>query len=96
MSRMKLNEKFEELKDDLKKLDELNEELENKNDMDMMGLEEEVDEEMEKAVILQEGDNEKASESQNKASQKMQEMSQMMANMAGAAGTSNSKRTWKR
>jgi hypothetical protein len=83
----KLNEEFEKVKEEMDKLEELNEELEEKNNMDMMGLEEEVSEEMEESSdSLEEGEKQDASESQKSASEKMQQMSQMMSAMAGAAG----------
>lgn len=80
----KLNEEFSEIKEDLEKLGELNEELEEKNDMDMMGLEEATEEDMENSSDeLEKGNNGDASDSQNDASEKMEQMAQMMEGMAG-------------
>jgi len=82
-----LNKEFEELQKELDELEKLNEELEEKNDMDMMGLEEQVEEEMKKSSeSLSKGQKGKAGESQKKASEKMQQMSQMMDAMAGGGG----------
>ncbi|NNK80123.1 MAG: DUF4175 domain-containing protein [Flavobacteriales bacterium] len=81
-----LKEEYKEIQDELEKLSELNEELEEKNDLDMMGLDEEVAEDMENSSdSIENGENQDASDSQQDASDKMQQMSQMMSAMSGSS-----------
>jgi hypothetical protein len=83
----KLNEEFDAVKEEMEELEELNEELEEKNEMDMMGLEEAVEEDMDdSSEQLESGDSEEAAESQESASEKMEQMAQMMEMMAGGGG----------
>lgn len=82
-----LNEEFEKVKEEMDELEKLNEELEEKNNMDMMGLEEQIQEEMkESSDALEKKQNSKASESQKSAAEKMEQMAQMMDAMAGGGG----------
>lgn len=83
-----LNKEFDEVQKEMDELEKLNEELEEKNNMDMMGLEEQIKEDMkESSDQLEKKQNSKASESQKSASEKMQQMSQMMDAMAGGGGS---------
>ena len=82
-----LNKEFEEVQKEMDELEKLNEELEEKNNMDMMGLEEQIKEDMkDSSDQLEKKQNSKASDSQKSASEKMQQMSQMMDAMAGGGG----------
>lgn len=75
-----INDKFDQLKDDLNKLNELNKDLNRPYDMDKFNeLSNEIKEELSKASDnLSKGKNQKAGENQKSASEKMKEMSSGM------------------
>jgi len=83
----KLTEEFEKVKEEIEELEKLNEELEDPSNIDTESLEEQVDEEQQNSEEqLDKGQKSKASESQQKAGEKMEQMAQMMGAMAGGGG----------
>ncbi|MFT5566592.1 MAG: hypothetical protein ACI81Y_001536 [Glaciecola sp.] len=82
-----LAKEFEKLQEDLDELDKLNEELEEKADLDTEDMEEQIKEDMQdSADALDEKKNKDAAKSQEDASKGMQSLAEQLDGMGGGAG----------